>query len=116
MILLQTTIPKDPTLTWALIAAVGGLVTAVIYLYKQSEKWRAETDKMRDKHEERLLIHSKEISALLEKTIIAFNEVEKKIYEAEEGGNKVLKDVILESQDRIIIEMKSIVGKFNPKL
>lgn len=113
MNLLLNSVPENPTLIWALVVAVSGLVTAIVYLYKQSEKWRAETDKLRDKHEERLLVHATDMRVLVEKTLIAFNEIEKKIFEASDGGTREIRETIVESQTLIVGEMKSISEKLN---
>lgn len=94
--------PENPTLLWALGVAIAALAPCVVYLFKRNEQ-------LRDKNEENLKLHNKEVRGLLEKTLVSFNEVEKAIVAGDIQQKETIKETIRDSQDKIIEEMKRIV-------
>lgn len=106
---------ENPTLVGVLIVAITALAGVVVYLYKQTEKQKGELSGTRDKHEERLLTHTKDIQVLLEKTLIAFGEVEKKVFETSDTAKDKITKAVLEGQKNILDELKEILKKLNQK-
>lgn len=106
---------ENPTLVGVLIVAITALAGVVAYLHKQGEKQKTELSATRDKHEERLLTHTKDIQVLLEKTLIAFGEVEKKVFETSDVAKDKITEAVLKGQQTILDEMKEIARKLNSK-
>lgn len=98
--------PQNPTVIWLLGTAVGGLATALVYLYKQLEKERRRADGQRDKHEAIQLESQRELRELLEKTLVAFGEVDRTLLEVVTGSGKEIIKTILENRKEIIDEIK----------
>lgn len=94
----------EPTLVWALLAAIAAMGTAIGVLYKKNND-------QRDKTEEFLLSNNRDMQGLLEKTLAQFNEVEKQILKIGTQQADRLKDVFVAGQDKIITEMKQIIDK-----
>lgn len=97
-----TDIPKDPTLTWALLVAVVALSGVIVYLHKQ-------LDKQRDSEVKSMLAHKSDVQHLLEKTLSAFNEVERKIVDTDTNNRIEIKETIFRNGKEITIEMEKIL-------
>lgn len=101
MILLSP-VPTDPTLTWALLVAIGALSGVIVYLHKSM-------DKQRDVEIKNMLAHKADVQHLLEKTLSAFNEVERKIVDTDTNNRIELKDTIVRNGKDITMEMEKII-------
>lgn len=95
-------IPTDPTLTWALIVAIGALSGVIVYLHKN-------LDKQRDSEIKNMLAHKADVQHLLEKTLSAFNEVERKIVDTDTNNRIEIKDTIVRNGKDITNEMEKIL-------
>lgn len=95
-------IPQDPTMIWALMFAVATLSGVIVYLHKSMEKQREGEIKS-------LLSHKADIQHLLEKTLSAFNEVERKIVDTDTNNRIEIKDTIFRNGKEITNEMEKIL-------